>query len=45
MDGKELGRDTVDLLVRALRGQDGGQQQFEGAAKVELRLDFGIKGP
>jgi hypothetical protein len=42
---KELGCDTVDLLVRALRGQNGGQQEFEGGAKVELRLDFGIKGP
>jgi hypothetical protein len=42
---KELGGDTIDLFVRALRRQNGGQQQFEGVAKMELRLDFGIRGP
>lgn len=40
--GEELGRDHVDADVCGLRGQDGGNGEFEGVAVIERADDVGV---
>ena len=40
---EEDGRDLVDALVGALRGEDGGDGELEGAAVVERAAGLGVR--
>ena len=42
--GEDHRRDQVDALVGALCGQDGGHQQLEWVAEIELDMGVGIGG-